>query len=617
MIIHKNDIVAKLKSKHILIFLILGLALFLRARLPDASYLNVYAARDIQRSILLLEGKEFQWYGSETTYTKRLPGPFLYFLQLPALMVTYDPIGLIVWIALLTTIAIYLIYKIGEEFLGKGVGLYAALLWAVFPLSISSLRWYWNPVYIFPFITLALYLVLQMTLRGKTYLFPVIIGLILLSGQLHLSAYFLFISLLLIVILFKIKPSRRDILLTLLIVLVVNIPYFIAQESGIEEVEKVPLIRSFKRETRVISFNPNFFTVLKQNSCVQDNEHVTNTGFVDITTYFQDIESHGTAAKSFFLRSALLGSNILWIFLWAGILFSVADSLFLKSFRSRIKNERTITSTKALLILFLWILPASLGLMFWNYSDPQKLYPREFLLGNKVYSCIPHRYFFVMYPVQFLLIGYVIGLLNGHVRSIYHCLLKSKIPVLEEKTAAFLKKIGIIFILCFFIVPQLYLSYHFVSDVHESKIWGYHCGYRFRPIYTVGCTKELIKNLIQQHGLTLQHLMKNKIVFFLVYGFIDRELEIDYFFHHLERIFPGIKWQCYENRAINSSRDYLVVTDQPRERWDAFMQNSRIIEENKIFKDPGVDLKIYHVISDPQYPPPEYLNWRNPYFDTW
>ena len=617
MINQKNNIVAKLKSEHLLILPVLVLALFLRARMPDASYLNVYAARDIERSILLLEGKAFPWYGSETTYTKRLPGPFVYFLQLPALLITYDPVGLIVWIALLSTIAIYMTYKIGQEFLGKKVGLYAALLWTVFPLSISSLRWYWNPVYIFPFLTLALYMALHMSLRGKTHLLPWIIGLIFLTGQIHLSAYFLFSSLLIICILFRIKPSRRDILLTLLIVLVVNMPYFIAQESGIQEVEKLPLIRSFKRETSAISFNPNFFVVLKQNSCVQDNEHVTNTGFVDITTYFQDIQSHGNAARSFFLRSALLGSNIVWIFLWAGILFSVADNLFLKRFSSRIKDERTITSTKALLILFLWILPASLGLLFWNYSDPQKIYPQEFLLGKKVYSCIPHRYFFVMYPVQFLLIGYVIGLLNGHVRSIYHYLFKTRIHVFGDKTGALLKKLGIIVILCFIILPQFYLSYHFVSDVHESKIWGYHCGYRFRPIYTVGCTKELVTMLIERYDLTLRRLMDNKIVFFLVYGFIDRELEIDYFFHHLERIFPGVKWKSSEDRSIDSSRDYLVVTDQPRERWDAFLKNSRILEENRIFKGPAVPLMIYHVISDPQYPPPEYLNWRNPYFDTW
>jgi len=255
--------------------------------------------------------------------------------------------------------------------------------------------------------------------------------------------------------------------------------------------------------------------------------------------------------------------------------------------------------------------------MFWNFHDPQKIYPPEFMLGKKVYSCIPHRYFFVIYPVPFLFIGYVMALLSGHIKSIYHYLLKDKIAAIGKKNLVLLKKGFVVFILCFLIIPQFYLSYYFISDTYESRIWGYRCGYRVCPIYTVRLTKELVRTLIQDHGLTLKHLKENRLIFFLVYGLIDRELEIDYFFLHLEKIFPGLKWKPYKEEPPYPSGEYLVVNDQPRERWDKFVQNSKITKEIRIFQHPGINLKLYHVISDPQYPPPDYLNWRNPYFDPW
>ncbi len=180
--------------------LIPALALFVvligfavRVLYPDTLYFNIHAERDVWRSVLILEGDRFTHYGSELTKGGYTWGPGLYLLQLPPLAITYDPRGLLVWLALLHAGGIWLTFLIGREHFSERTGLAAAALFATFPLAMLALRYLWNPSYIFPLSTLFYWSLLDWIFQRRTRRLWLVGLSVALMFQVHLSAALLLV----------------------------------------------------------------------------------------------------------------------------------------------------------------------------------------------------------------------------------------------------------------------------------------------------------------------------------------------------------------------------------------------------------------------------------------
>lgn len=95
-------------------------------------------------------------------------GPIYYYFMLPFLWIwRLDPTGPSVMVGLFGVATVYLVYRVGRDFISNWVGLVAASLYALSPLVIAYSRSSWNPNVVPFFSTLLVYLLLRVTTSWK------------------------------------------------------------------------------------------------------------------------------------------------------------------------------------------------------------------------------------------------------------------------------------------------------------------------------------------------------------------------------------------------------------------------------------------------------------------
>lgn len=137
-------------------------------------------------------------------------GPIYYYMMAPFLLLSnFDPVGPAYLIALLGVATVFLVYLFGKRFFHQTVGLSAAWLYAIAPLTVRYSRASWNPNPLPFFSLLGIYwLNLGVKLKRKLYLFlaGVCLGVV---WQLHYLALILTpIYILLILNVFK-RPEKK------------------------------------------------------------------------------------------------------------------------------------------------------------------------------------------------------------------------------------------------------------------------------------------------------------------------------------------------------------------------------------------------------------------------
>lgn len=84
--------------------------------------------------------------GPVTSVGNMYLGPAYYYFMLPFLALTYpSPMGPVYAVAILGTITIYLIYKLGKELVGERAALFASIFYAFGWTFIAQSRFSWNP----------------------------------------------------------------------------------------------------------------------------------------------------------------------------------------------------------------------------------------------------------------------------------------------------------------------------------------------------------------------------------------------------------------------------------------------------------------------------------------
>lgn len=118
---------------------------------------------------------KFTLLGPTTSVGSMYMGPVYYYLMIPFLWAwNLDPVGPSVMVALFAVATIYLIYKLCKDFFHEKVGLIAAFLYAVAPLTITSGRSSWNPNVVPFFSVLLIYSLLQILVFKKHKWFVVL-----------------------------------------------------------------------------------------------------------------------------------------------------------------------------------------------------------------------------------------------------------------------------------------------------------------------------------------------------------------------------------------------------------------------------------------------------------
>lgn len=178
-------------SKIILIF-ILGIASFFRLYMIS-DYLTFLGdeGRDVLIVYKILHGN-LTLLGPTASVGGFFLGPVYYYFMAPFLWIfNYNPVGPAIMVAIFGVATVWLVYKVGKEFFGLGVGLIAAGLYAISPLVVTYARSSWNPNPMPFFSLLTLYLIYK-AIKNNSVKLLVLSGILFgIALQLHYLALFL------------------------------------------------------------------------------------------------------------------------------------------------------------------------------------------------------------------------------------------------------------------------------------------------------------------------------------------------------------------------------------------------------------------------------------------
>lgn len=170
--------------------------------LLTASFLRLYKiseymtflgdeGRDVLVVKHILQGS-FTLLGPRASAGDFFLGPVYYYFMAPFLLLfNFNPVGPAVMIALMGTLTVFLIYKIGTDIFNIKTGLIAAALYAISPLVIAYSRSSWNPNPMPLFSILTLWTLLKAVQKNSLKMFIVSGFLLGIAMQLHYLSTFL------------------------------------------------------------------------------------------------------------------------------------------------------------------------------------------------------------------------------------------------------------------------------------------------------------------------------------------------------------------------------------------------------------------------------------------
>ena len=167
---------------------ILGVAAYLRLHDLDLDWFIVDQARDIRAALGIVLGQAFPLVGPEVQGgPAHTWGPLYFYLLAVPLAFSPNPLIAAMFLSILNLAAVYLTYRFGARFFGRGVGLVSAALFATAPLAVVSGRGLWNLAPM-PLFALALMYCLALVVieRRSAMIVP---AMVILAGivQLHFS----------------------------------------------------------------------------------------------------------------------------------------------------------------------------------------------------------------------------------------------------------------------------------------------------------------------------------------------------------------------------------------------------------------------------------------------
>ena len=212
-----------------IVFLI-GLTLRLEAL--DVVVFNEWVARDFDRAFNIVDGIYFPLAGPEVNNGGRLPGPFMYFFLAVPLLIKYSYHSLFEFNFILNVASIAGLFFILKKYFDIYVACIATGIVSISFISILAVAFPINPSFLFPFITIFLWLICEFALKGNTKVIPYIALTFALAVQFHYSIATYFLIPVLTAVALRIKVPLRTILASLIIIAICISPYAIHKSSS-------------------------------------------------------------------------------------------------------------------------------------------------------------------------------------------------------------------------------------------------------------------------------------------------------------------------------------------------------------------------------------------------
>lgn len=157
-------------KKYWLLLVILLIASFFRLyRISDYMEFLGDQGRDITIIKDFLQHGNLFFIGPQTSIGNMYLGPYFYYLIAPSLLLSnFNPVGPAIFIALLNILTVALIFFIGKKWFNSKTGYIAAFLYAISPVVIKYSNFIWNPN-IMPFFSLLFVYFFFEAFRAKKY----------------------------------------------------------------------------------------------------------------------------------------------------------------------------------------------------------------------------------------------------------------------------------------------------------------------------------------------------------------------------------------------------------------------------------------------------------------
>jgi hypothetical protein len=329
-------------DKYNLIFILLAVFLafifgvYLRLELLDVASVNEWVARDFDRAFNIVEGNYFPLAGPEVNNGGRLPGPFMYiFLSIPLLFnKSYESI--FIFNLILNLGSILGLFFVLKRFFNTYFASLAASLVSLNIFHIGAVQFPINPSFLFPFVVLFLWFLLEFLLNKKQVFFLLAILVFCLSIQFHYSFATYLLVLIILCGVFKINISKSIFFRSFLIAAFCFSPYFfyktqtfIPSNQGIGHTITKPDMSTLVNLAKIVTLQnsiPNIISPVKYLNGPETPQALKNFYYF-ITT----ISMFFLAARLFFGRKFGLNVNfekemILFIFFYApGFAFELAN----------------------------------------------------------------------------------------------------------------------------------------------------------------------------------------------------------------------------------------------------------------------------------------------------
>jgi hypothetical protein len=311
-------------------FFLLGL--ILRLECLEVVRINFWLTRDFDRAFNLFDGNYIPLAGPETTNGLRLPGPALYFLMAIPLWFQYSYDSIFVFYLVLNFSSLILTFWIIRKYFDFNTAFLATIYQLIHPLSIEGIAFPINPAFLLPIIPFLFWFVFEFALNKNENYFPLIILIVAIGIQIHLSiAVFLTVPILWALI-FKIKISLKTIIKTFIVAALCFVPFFFYEAQAYKpsiaytSVTKPDPFSSFIEPIRIIGV---------QNTIWRLSEVGISMGNM---SNFLGIPKVYSLLTSILINCSFFGSVLFLIF--------------------NIRQKETEVFKRSLLVVFLFYLPA-------------------------------------------------------------------------------------------------------------------------------------------------------------------------------------------------------------------------------------------------------------------
>ncbi len=202
------------------------MAFVIRALLCQTARFSGDEIRFYQTAVNISQGIEFPLLGTPLTAgLARHPGPAFYYLMSIPLLIVKTPEACNVMVAFLGAITVLIFFLGIRRLVSFRSAFLSSLLMACSPWSILYADRIWNSNIIVLFVTIAMYATIRLREKYSTKYFLILVASCIVMPQFHMSVPIVWISILYLIRRELIQIKLNDILYSLIIILLINLPF--------------------------------------------------------------------------------------------------------------------------------------------------------------------------------------------------------------------------------------------------------------------------------------------------------------------------------------------------------------------------------------------------------